>query len=139
MKIVFIQTLLELGKWAKNVDYASVQVRAVIRDHSPNLILLLKTFPGYMDPNGEPSSEPDNGKTLSRMIEVTEEAECLVLFGILRSTPEGRFNSAILASGTGVLGVYDETHLVSDRDRPEFDEQEHFVAGGRLGIFDCGS
>jgi len=136
MRVAIIQTHLVPGRWEENVEHACLQARSAIAEYRPELILLPEAFAGYVDPDGRHAIEPTDGATASRMTELADEGECLVLFGMLRSTAEGNFNSAVLVSDAGVLGVYDKTHLVLDRDRPDFDEERFFVPGDHLGLFD---
>lgn len=138
MKLLAIQSRLEPGAWADNIERAFAQVRAAFVECNPDLVMLPEGFPDSVRPSGV-KGESLQGETVLKMQQLSGEGECLVLFGMIREEEDCLHNCAILVDRDSVLGVYDKTHLFSARNVPQLDEQSLFVRGENLGLLDTPS
>jgi N-carbamoylputrescine amidase len=138
MKLIAIQSRLDPGAWADNVERAIAQVRAAFANGKPDLVMLPEGFPDYVRPSGV-KGESMQGGTVLKMQQLAGEGDCMILFGMIRKEEDGLHNSAILVDRDSVLCVYDKMHLFSAREVPQLDEQSLFVRGESLGLFDTPS
>ena len=90
----------------------------------------------------EPTQENEFGPTTAFLISIAKEHDCLINAGLAEMGESGKiFNSSVLVSPEGIVGVYRKVHLFGD-------EKEYFDAGrqpfqvyetkvGRLGLIIC--
>lgn len=136
MRIAVVQPSIRPAEPEDNVARACQQVRAALAPERPDLVLLPEAFAAYVSGAAPLVGEDLDGATASAMHRLAADGSCQVLFGMLRSSPEGLHNSAVLVDGERVLGIYDKTHLFYDAAEPQLNEQALFVAGRQVGLFD---
>ena len=145
MRVLAIQLQVETGEVEANYERAYHLLERGARLYRPHVILFPEAFAVYLawaDMSfAEDVAEDVPGPTTDRFCQFSREYGALIAFGLVRRNPqgEGLFNSVVLADGGDIVGIYDKTHLVMDHrpaTRALKNEQEMFLPGSRLGLFD---
>ena len=110
--------------------------------YRPDVILFPEAFAAYCaSTDMRPFAEEVPGPTTDRFCRYSSRYNAMILFGLIRRAPsgEGLYNSVVIADQGKILGIYDKTHLCMDHSpetRALKNEQEKFIPGDRLGLFD---
>jgi predicted amidohydrolase len=142
VKVLGIQLETRVGQVDANYARALAFLEHGARVYRPDVILLPEAFAAYMArPDMEAVAEPVPGPTTDRFCSYSAQYQTMILFGLIRQNPhgDGVYNSAILVDGGQIIGIYDKTHLTMNllpEERAMKNEQEIYLAGDRLGLFD---
>ena len=142
MKVLSIQLHSAPNDPPANYRRAFTMLEYGVELYQPDVIMLPEGFAGFRTeiPHRE-FAEPVPGPATDRFCEYSRRFNVMILFGLIRSAPsgEGIYNSIMIIDQGEVIGIYDKTHLVMD-NRPGYkelySEQEIFIPGKRLGVFD---
>ena len=140
MRLCLVPLCIELRKPDKNFRHFLTQLDQV-RPHQPDLICLPECcFTGYLYEETDLArfSEPIPGPLTSEMSRLARVNNVYLCFGMLETTPQGVYNTAILLDRTGAIV---STHR-------KLSEKPPFINGdsvssvetewGKLGMLICG-
>jgi N-carbamoylputrescine amidase len=142
MRVLAIQLHTDTGKVRQNYTRAFSLLELGATLYHPDVVLLPEAFAAWgASTDLTPFAEDVPGLTTATFCEYSQKYDAMIIFGLIRRDPqgEGLYNTAVLIDRGELLGLYDKTHLTMDH-RPESralkNEQELFLPGGRLGLFD---
>ena len=100
----------------------------------PDLMVFPELFGvGYRADGIRPYAQKLSGDVCQEFRVIARETGSHIIFGLPLARKAGFYNSAVIMSPGGVVGIYDKTHLVWD---PTFiNEAALFLPGQRLGNF----
>mgnify|MGYP001547382094 CR=1 FL=1 len=160
MQAAILQTRPIFGDKAGNLERAQALLEKELKAPNlsaeshphpePDLIVLPELFAtGYLfqakeelQKAAEPAQKAEYGETTSCLIDIAKKHNCIINAGIAELGEKGKiFNSSVLVSPAGLLGVYRKVHLFGD-------EKKYFSPGrqpfpvfetkvGRLGLIVC--
>ncbi|MFX1303181.1 MAG: nitrilase-related carbon-nitrogen hydrolase [Promethearchaeota archaeon] len=111
MKVGYIQTSPIFGDKEKNF----AQVNAMVSEVKADLLVLPELFAtGYAFISKEEAkslAEGLEGQTAHFLIRLSKKTSAIIVGGFIEKNEEGIFNSAMIVSDSGVLGVYRKLHL----------------------------
>jgi predicted amidohydrolase len=141
MKIGYIQTNPIFGKKEKNCQ----EIKKLTADLKADLIVLPELFAtGYTFISKEEAvslAETLNGKTSHFLIKLAKNTGAVVIGGFAEKVGKKIFNSAMIVSDEGVVGIYRKIHLYykeklwfSPGDKPL---ELYNVNGANIGVMIC--
>ena len=142
MKVLSIQMQSTTGQVAANYERAFSLLELSARLYRPEVILLPEAFAAYMaGPDMRQFGEDVPGPNADRFCQYSQRYQAMIMFGLIRKNPrgDGIYNSVVIVDKGQILGIYDKTHLTMNlrpEDRALKNEQEIFLPGDRLGLFD---
>ncbi|MHA2400667.1 MAG: nitrilase-related carbon-nitrogen hydrolase [Promethearchaeota archaeon] len=111
MKVGYIQTSPIFGEKENNFE----QVKSLTSDIQADLLVLPELFAtGYTftsKKEAESLAEASDGPTAQFLVELSKKTNATLVGGFVEKENDKNFNSAMLVSGTEVLGVYRKLHL----------------------------
>lgn len=132
VRVAILQTAAEPGEVAANVD----RLVALIEKHGPHVDLVVApelATTGYdldvLAARGLELAEPADGVTGKRLQEVATRVGATLVVGFLERDGNEMYDSLLMVSPTGPLGVYRKSHLYPP-------ELAVFAAGKTLGVVD---
>lgn len=133
MKVGFVQNNPKFGETEANIE----QIKNLWGTLSAELIVLPELFAtGYQFNSKKEAKElaepiPD-GPTTQKLISWAKETDSSIIAGIAECEGENLFNSAVVISPDGYVGIYRKAHV--------FDTENRFFAQGNLPlqVFDLG-
>ena len=130
VRVAVLQTAAEPGEVAGNVD----RLVALIDEHGPNVDLVVApelATTGYdldvLAARGLELAEPADGVLGKRLQEVATRVAATLVVGFLERDGDELYDSLLMVSPAGPLGVYRKSHLYPP-------ELEVFAAGRSLGV-----
>ena len=123
MTIACIQYDCIKGEWESN----AAAVAAAVRGADADLIVLPElAYTGYFFASTEQAralAEPSaTGRTARHVWDLAAETGATIVAGIVEASGDALYNSAVVVTPRGVLGVYRKTHLY-------YEETTHFTPG----------
>jgi predicted amidohydrolase len=130
VRVAVLQTAAEPGEVAANVEH----LLALIEEHGPGVDLVVApelATTGYdldlLTAHGRELAEPADGPTAMRLGELASRVGATLVVGFIEQDGEDLYDSLLMVSPSGPLGVYRKSHLYP----PEF---AVFSAGTTLDV-----
>jgi len=132
MRVGFLQFCPEFGNKEKNLDKAYQALKKVEGD----LVVLPELFnTGYLFRSYEELfalAEPIPGHTTNLLLDLARRKDLIIVAGLAEAAGKRIFNSAVLISPQGILGIYRKAHLF-------FEEKFFFTPGDTpFTVYDVG-
>lgn len=118
-----------------NVSRALDLTRQAIERHHARLIVLPEAVKAYRVAGRTDLAETIPGPTVERFMELSADAQSVIVVGLIEREGERLYNSAAVLDGGRCVGVCRKTHLHTS-DVTDDHEPNVFTPGDRLGLFD---
>lgn len=137
IRVAALQVWTKDGQVEHNL-HRGLQLSRKAIEAKAQLIVLPEAFAvGYCSTDLAHYAEDLNGATVSAFVSLAKHNSGVhIIFGMIRKTENGLYNSAILVGPSGVVGVYDKTHLFVRPSLPKINEVNIFRPGEKLGLLD---